>query len=65
MVRIKSWPPKIHSIEFKVIILRAVTVTRYVHAFLLDPDKGYCNATVAWHIEKGHYAEHNLMGSMW
>jgi hypothetical protein len=23
--------------------------------FLLDPDKGYCNATIAWHIEKGHY----------
>jgi hypothetical protein len=23
--------------------------------FLLDPDKGHCNATVAWHIEKGHY----------
>jgi hypothetical protein len=23
--------------------------------FLLDPDKGYCNLTVAWHIEKGHY----------
>ena len=23
--------------------------------FLQDPDKGYCNLTVAWHIEKGHY----------
>lgn len=23
--------------------------------FLLDPDEGYCNLTVAWHIEKGHY----------
>jgi hypothetical protein len=23
--------------------------------FLLDPDKGNCNATIAWHIEKGHY----------
>lgn len=23
--------------------------------FLLDPDKGYCNLTVAWHIERGHY----------
>lgn len=22
---------------------------------LLDPDKGYCNLTIAWHIEKGHY----------
>jgi hypothetical protein len=22
---------------------------------LLDPDDGYCNLTVAWHIEKGHY----------
>jgi hypothetical protein len=23
--------------------------------FLQDPDEGYCNLTVAWHIEKGHY----------
>ena len=23
--------------------------------FLLDPDKGNCNVTIAWHIEKGHY----------
>ena len=30
--------------------------------FLLDPDKGYCNATVAWHIEKGHYAQTQLDG---
>ena len=28
--------------------------------FLLDPDKGYCNATVAWHIEKGHYDQTQL-----
>ena len=30
--------------------------------FLLDPDKGYCNAMVAWHIEKGHYAQTQLDG---
>jgi len=29
---------------------------------LLDPDKGYCNATVAWHIEKGHYDQTQLDG---
>ena len=23
--------------------------------FLQDPDEGYCNLTIAWHIEKGHY----------
>ena len=57
----QSWPPKIHSIEFKVIILRAVTVTCSC-IFLLDPDKGYCNATVAWHIEKGHYDQTQLDG---
>ena len=28
--------------------------------FLLDPDKGYCNAMVAWHIEKGHYNQTQL-----
>jgi hypothetical protein len=30
--------------------------------FLLDPDKGYCNATVAWHIEEGHYDKTQLDG---
>jgi hypothetical protein len=30
--------------------------------FLLDPDKGYCNVTVAWHIEKGHYESTQLNG---
>ena len=28
--------------------------------FLLDPDKGYCNLTVAWHIEKGYYDDTQL-----
>jgi hypothetical protein len=30
--------------------------------FLLDPDKGYCNLTLAWHIEKGHYESIQLDG---
>lgn len=30
--------------------------------FLLDPDKGQCNATVAWHIEKGHYDQTQVEG---
>jgi hypothetical protein len=30
--------------------------------FLLDPDKGYCNLTVAWHIEKGYYDHTQLNG---
>ncbi len=30
--------------------------------FLQDPDKGYCNLTVAWHIEKGHYDSMQLDG---
>jgi hypothetical protein len=30
--------------------------------FLQDPDKGYCNAVVAWHIEKGHYDSIQLEG---
>jgi hypothetical protein len=30
--------------------------------FLQDPDKGYCNAVVAWHIEKGYYDSIQLEG---
>jgi hypothetical protein len=30
--------------------------------FLSDPDKGFCNVTVAWHIEKGHYDQTQLDG---
>ena len=30
--------------------------------FLLDPDKGYCNVTVALNIEKGHYESTQLNG---
>ena len=30
--------------------------------FLSDPDKGFCNVTVAWHIEKGHYDGTQLDG---
>lgn len=29
---------------------------------LQDPDKGFCNLTVAWHIEKGHYDSIKLDG---
>lgn len=28
--------------------------------WLLDPDKGYCNLTAAWHIEKGYYDDTQL-----
>jgi len=30
--------------------------------FMRDPDKGHCNAIVAWHIEKGHYESTQLDG---
>jgi len=30
--------------------------------FLQDPDKGFCNAVVAWHIERGHYHQVQLDG---
>ena len=30
--------------------------------FLSDPDKGFCNVTVAWHVEKGHYEQTQLDG---
>ncbi|MGA8843277.1 MAG: DUF1326 domain-containing protein [Nitrososphaeraceae archaeon] len=30
--------------------------------FLQDPDEGFCNLTVAWHIEKGHYESTQLDG---
>ena len=30
--------------------------------FLSDPDKGYCNVTVAWHIEKGYHDDTQLTG---
>lgn len=30
--------------------------------FLQDPDKGFCNAVVAWHIKKVTSNKHNLMG---
>jgi hypothetical protein len=30
--------------------------------FLSDPDKGHCNATVAWHIEKGYFGNTQLNG---
>ena len=30
--------------------------------FLSDPDKGFCNVTVGWHIEKGHYDGTQLDG---
>ena len=30
--------------------------------FLQDPDKGFCNAVVAWHIEKGHFQQTQLDG---
>jgi hypothetical protein len=30
--------------------------------FLQDPDKGFCNLTLAWHIEKGHYGTVQLDG---
>jgi hypothetical protein len=30
--------------------------------FLQDPDKGNCNLTLAWHIEKGHYNSISLDG---
>ena len=30
--------------------------------FLSDPDKGFCNVTVAWHVEKGHYEDIQLDG---
>ena len=30
--------------------------------FLSDPDKGFCNVTVAWHVEKGHYDDTQLDG---
>jgi len=29
---------------------------------LQDPDKGYCNLTAAWHIEKGYYGNTQLDG---
>jgi hypothetical protein len=29
---------------------------------LQDPDKGFCNLTLAWHIEKGHYESMQLDG---
>jgi hypothetical protein len=29
---------------------------------LQDPDKGFCNAVVAWHIEKGHFQQTQLDG---
>ena len=30
--------------------------------FFVRPDKGYCNAMVAWHIERGHYDQTQLDG---
>jgi hypothetical protein len=30
--------------------------------FLSDPDQGFCNVTVAWHVEKGHYNDTQLDG---
>ena len=30
--------------------------------FLSDPDKGFCNVTVAWHVEKGLYEDIQLDG---
>ncbi|HSN96273.1 MAG TPA: DUF1326 domain-containing protein, partial [Nitrososphaeraceae archaeon] len=30
--------------------------------FLQDPNKGFCNAVVAWHIEKGHFQQTQLDG---
>ena len=30
--------------------------------FLQDPDKGFCNAVVAWHIDKGHFQQTQLDG---
>jgi len=30
--------------------------------FMVDPDKGYCDATVAWHIQKGYYENTQLDG---
>jgi hypothetical protein len=30
--------------------------------FLSDPDQGFCNVTVAWHVEKGHYNDTQLNG---
>ena len=30
--------------------------------FLQDPDEGFCNAVVAWHIERGHYQQVQLDG---
>jgi hypothetical protein len=32
--------------------------------FLLDPDKGYCNVTVAWHIEKGHHYDSTQLNGL-
>ena len=30
--------------------------------FLQDPDEGFCNLTIAWHIEKGHHGAVELDG---
>jgi hypothetical protein len=34
----------------------------YPCIFMADPDKGYCDATVAWHIQKGYYENTQLDG---